>query len=112
LGGAGFGGGGSVSGRQCAGGEKLLEVLQKAVAALPPSVPFIRVHSDLAAYVHELLDWCREPKPGRARIDFAIITHMSAELQRAAIEVIPEYDKIFYNCQGKRNKNFCVFVVL
>ena len=70
-------------------GTRLLEVLQKAVAVLPPSVRLLRVRSDSAAYVHELLDWCREDKPGRPRMEFAISADMSEEL-RAAIQALPE----------------------
>jgi hypothetical protein len=70
-------------------GARLLEVLQKAVGALPPSVRLIRVRSDSAAYVHELLDWCREEKKARPPIEFAISADVSEEL-RAAIRDVPE----------------------
>jgi hypothetical protein len=70
-------------------GSRLLEVLQKAVGVLPPSVRLIRVRSDSAAYVHELLDWCREEKKARSSIEFAISADVSEEL-RAAIREVPE----------------------
>jgi hypothetical protein len=70
-------------------GARLLEVLQKAVGALPPSVRLTRVRSDSAAYVHELLDWCREEKKARPPIEFAISADVSEEL-RAAIRDVPE----------------------
>ena len=70
-------------------GARLLEVLQKAVGVLPPSVRLIRVRSDSAAYVHELLDWCREEKKARSSIEFAISADVSEEL-RAAIREVPE----------------------
>jgi len=41
-------------------GMDLLPVLKKAISALPPTVRLVRVRSDSAAYVHELLDWCRK----------------------------------------------------
>ena len=70
-------------------GTRLLEVLQKGVAALPPSVRLLRLRSDTAGYVHELLDWCREEVKGRPRVEFAISADMSEEL-RAAIRALPE----------------------
>jgi hypothetical protein len=70
-------------------GTRLREVLQKALRALPPTVRLVRFRSDSAAYVHELLDWCREDIPGRPRIEFAISADMTEEL-RAAIQKLPE----------------------
>lgn len=70
-------------------GTRLLEVLQKGVAALPPSVRLLRLRSDSAGYVHELLDWCREEVKGRPRVEFAISADMSEEL-RAVIRALPE----------------------
>ena len=70
-------------------GTGLVEVLQEALAALPPSVHLLRVRSDSAAYVHELLDWCRKRVPGRPRIEFAISADMTEEL-RGAIQALPE----------------------
>jgi len=61
----------------------------KAILALPPTVRLVRVRSDSAAYVHELLDWCREEIPGRPRIQFAISADMTEEL-RAPIQALPE----------------------
>lgn len=70
-------------------GMDLLPVLKKALWALPPTVRLVRVRSDSAAYVHDLLDWCRKDIPGRPRIEFAIRADVTEEL-RAAIRAIPE----------------------
>jgi len=70
-------------------GMRLKEVLQEALQALPPTVRLVRVRSDSAAYVHELLDWCREEIPGRPRIEFAISADRTEEL-RTAIQVLPQ----------------------
>jgi hypothetical protein len=70
-------------------GTGLRGVLQKALRALPSTVRLVRLRSDSAAYVHELLDWCREETPGRPRIEFAISADMTEEL-RAAIQALPE----------------------
>jgi hypothetical protein len=67
----------------------LLWVLKEAMAALPPTIRLVRVRSDSAAYVHELLDWCRKEVPGRPRIEFAISADMTEEL-RAVIQALPE----------------------
>src|SRR5512136_122918 len=69
----------------------LLRVLKGTMAALPPTVRLVRVRSDSAAYVHELLDWCRREIPGRPRIEFAISAEMSERL-KAAIEALAEED--------------------
>jgi hypothetical protein len=70
-------------------GMDLLPVLKEAISALPPTVRLVRVRSDSAAYVHEVLDWCRKKVPGRPRIEFAISADMTEEL-RAAIQALPE----------------------
>ncbi len=70
-------------------GTRLKEVLQKALRALPPTVRLVRFRSDSAAYVHELLDWCRQEIPGRPRIEFAISADMTEEL-RVQIQKLPE----------------------
>jgi hypothetical protein len=70
-------------------GTGLRGVLQKALRALPSTVRLVRLRSDSAAYVHELLDWCREEIPGRPRIEFAISADMTEEL-RAPIQALPE----------------------
>ncbi len=70
-------------------GTRLREVLQKALQALPPTVRLVRLRSDSAGYVHELLDWCRREIPGRPRIDFAISADMTEPL-RCAIQALPE----------------------
>ena len=70
-------------------GTGLKEVLQKALRALPPTVRLVRLRSDSAAYVHELLDWCREEILGRPRIAFAISADMTEEL-RTAIQRLPQ----------------------
>jgi hypothetical protein len=70
-------------------GTGLRGVLQKALQALPPTIRLVRLRSDAAAYVHELLDWCREEIPGRPRIEFAISADMTEEL-RTAIQALPE----------------------
>lgn len=70
-------------------GTALKEVLQKALRALPPTVRLVRLRSDAAAYVHDLLDWCRQEIPGRPRIEFAISADMTGEL-RAVIQKLPE----------------------
>jgi hypothetical protein len=67
----------------------LLPVLQEAILALPETVRLVRFRSDSAAYVHELLDWCRKEIPGRARIEFAISAEMSDRL-KAVIEAVAE----------------------
>ncbi len=69
-------------------GTRLKEVLQRALRALPPTVRLVRFRSDSAAYMHELLDWCREKIPGRVRIEFAISADMTEEL-RAAVQKLP-----------------------
>ena len=70
-------------------GTALKEVLHRALRALPPTVRLVRFRSDSAAYVHELLDWCREEIPGRPRIEFAVSADMTEEL-RTAIEALSE----------------------
>ncbi|HSB07525.1 MAG TPA: IS1380 family transposase [Thermodesulfobacteriota bacterium] len=70
-------------------GVGLLPVLKDAVSALPSSIRLIRVRSDTAAYVHEVLNWCRKEVPGRPRIEYAISADMRDEL-RAAIQALPE----------------------
>jgi Transposase DDE domain group 1 len=70
-------------------GMDLLCVLKEAIGALPQSVRLVRVRSDSAAYVHELLDWCRKKVSGRPRIEFAISADMTEEL-RAPIQALPE----------------------
>lgn len=70
-------------------GVGLLPVLKDAVSALPSSIRLIRVRSDSAAYVHEVLNWCRKEVPGRARIEYAISADMREEL-RVAIQALPE----------------------
>jgi len=70
-------------------GMELLRILKKAILALPPTIRLVRVRSDSAAYVHELLDWCREKVPGRPWIEFAISADMTDEL-RAPIQALPE----------------------
>jgi hypothetical protein len=67
----------------------LLPVLQEAISALPKTVRLVRFRSDSAAYVHELLDWCRKEIPGRPRIEFAISAEMSDRL-KASIEAVAE----------------------
>ena len=67
----------------------LLPVLKEALLALPPTIRLVRIRSDSAAYVHELLDWCRKEVPGRPRIEFAISVDMTEEL-RTAIQALPE----------------------
>jgi len=67
----------------------LLPVLQEAISALPKTVRLVRFRSDSAAYVHELLDWCRKEIPGRPRIEFAISAEVSDRL-RVAIEAVAE----------------------
>ncbi len=70
-------------------GTRLKEVLQKALQTLPSTVRLVRLRSDSAAYVHELLDWCRKEIPGRPRIEFAIRADVTEEL-RARIQKLPE----------------------
>ena len=70
-------------------GMGLLPVLKDALSALPSSIRLVRVRSDSAAYVHEVLNWCRKEVPGRPRIEFAISADMREEL-RAAIQALPE----------------------
>jgi hypothetical protein len=70
-------------------GMDLLRVLQDAIAALPPTIRLVGVRSDSAAYVHELLNWCRKEKPGRPRMEFAISADMTEEL-KTAIQALPE----------------------
>lgn len=70
-------------------GMGLLPVLKDALSALPSTVGLVRVRSDSAAYVHELLNWCRKEVEGRPRIEFAISPNMREEL-RAPIQALPE----------------------
>jgi len=70
-------------------GTRLKEVLEKALRALPPTVRLVRLRSDSAGYIHELLDWCREEIVGRPRIEFAISADMTEGLRRA-MEALPE----------------------
>ena len=70
-------------------GMDLLPVLKEALSALPPTVRLVRVRSDSAAYVHEVLDWCRKEIPGRPRIEFAISADVTEEV-RAVIRAVPE----------------------
>lgn len=70
-------------------GMGLLPVLKDALSALPSTVGLVRVRSDSAAYVHELLNWCRKEVEGRPRIEFAISADMREEL-RAPIQALPE----------------------
>jgi hypothetical protein len=70
-------------------GMDLLPVLKEALLALPPTVRLVRVRSDSAAYVHEVLDWCRKEVPGRPRIEFAVSADVTEEL-RSVIQAIPE----------------------
>lgn len=70
-------------------GMDLLPVLKEAMLALPPTVRLVRIRSDAAAYVHEVLDWCRQEVAGRPRIEFAISADVTEEL-RGAIQALPE----------------------
>jgi len=70
-------------------GMGLLPVLKDAVSALPSTIRLVRVRSDSAAYVHELLNWCRKEVEGRPRIEFAISADMREELKEA-IQALPE----------------------
>jgi hypothetical protein len=67
----------------------LLRVLKEVISTLPPTVRLVRVRSDSAAYVHELLNWCRKKVLGRPRIEFAISADVTEEL-RVAIQALPE----------------------
>jgi hypothetical protein len=67
----------------------LVPILKKAILVLPPTVRLVRVRSDNAAYVHEVLDWCRKEISGRPRIEFAISADVTEEL-RTAIQAIPQ----------------------
>jgi hypothetical protein len=70
-------------------GMDLLALLKEATSALPPTVRLVRVRSDSAAYVHELLNWCRNKIAARPRIEFAISADVTEEL-RTAIQALPE----------------------
>jgi len=70
-------------------GMDLLCVLKEAMGALPRTVRLVRVRSDSAAYVHELLDWCRIKVSGGPRVEFAISADMTEEL-RASIQALPQ----------------------
>jgi hypothetical protein len=70
-------------------GTRLREVLHKALQALPSTVRLVRLRSDSAGYVHELMDWCRREISGRPRIEFAISADMTEPL-RTAIQALPE----------------------
>ena len=70
-------------------GMELLPVLKEAISTLPPTVRLVRIRSDSAAYVHEVLDWCRKEVSGRPRIEFAISADMTEEL-RTPIQALPE----------------------
>lgn len=67
----------------------LLGLLKRAVAALPAGVERIYVRSDSAGYEHELMNWCRAEKPGRAPIIFGISARVSEELRRAMARLGP-----------------------
>jgi hypothetical protein len=70
-------------------GMELLGILQQAIPVLPSSVRRIRLRSYFAAYVHALMDWCREEIQGRARVEFGISADVNEEL-RATIRALPE----------------------
>jgi hypothetical protein len=70
-------------------GMDLLPLVKEAISALPPTIRLVRVRSDSAADVHELLNWCRKEVAGRPRIEFAISADVTEEL-RAAIQALPE----------------------
>ena len=70
-------------------GMDLLPVLKEAISSLPPTIRLVRIRSDSAAYVHDVLDWCRKQIPGRARIEFAISADVTEEL-RAIIQAVAE----------------------
>jgi len=65
-------------------GQGVLRVLKRAVEALPEGVERTWFRADSAAYVHEVLNWCRD----EAGITFAISADMSPEL-RSAVEALP-----------------------
>lgn len=70
-------------------GMDVLPVLKEAISALPPTIRLVRVRSDSAAYVHEVLDWCRKEIPGRPRMEFAISADVTEEV-RTVIQAVPE----------------------
>jgi hypothetical protein len=70
-------------------GTDLLPALKEALLALPSTFRLVRVRSDSATYVHELLNWCRKEVPGRPRIEFPISAKMREEL-RMAIQTLNE----------------------
>ena len=83
-------------------GMGLLPVLKDALSALPSTIRLVRVRSDSAAYVHELLNWCRKEVEGRPRIEFAISADMREEL-KAAIQPLPEeYWKPLRKIEGRK----------
>ena len=54
-----------------AGTEADSRFCRKRFGPCRPRSRLIRFRSDAAAYVHELLDWCREEVAGRPRVEFA-----------------------------------------
>jgi hypothetical protein len=79
----------------------LLGVAKRAVAALPNGMKRIYIRSDSAGYEHKLMNWCREERPDRPPITFAISAVMSRELRRA-IQALP--DEAWRELDQKGNK--------
>lgn len=67
-------------------GQDVLRVLKRAVQALPEGVEKISFRADSAAYVHEVLNWCRD----EAGITFAISADMSPQLRTAVEALAPQ----------------------
>jgi len=76
-------------------GQDVLRVLKRAVEALPEGVERIWFRADSAAYVHEVLNWCRD----EAGITLAIGADMSPEL-RWAVEALPPTAWQFLEAKG------------
>ena len=67
----------------------VLEVLKRAVSALPKDIEFINFRSDSAAYQHKVMRWCNREIKGRPPIVFAISADMSKEF-RSAVLAVPQ----------------------
>ena len=83
-----------------------LRVLEEALSYLPAGVRTVRLRSDTAGYVHELLRYCEMKGSERfGRIEFAISCDVTPEFRRA-VEKAPECDwhPLYREVDGKQVK--------
>lgn len=81
-----------------------LRVLMEALSYLPAGVRIVRLRSDTAGYVLELLRYCEMKRNERfGRIEFAISCDVCAEFRRA-VEDVPEEEwcPLYKEVDGKR----------